>query len=39
MNRYNRHIILSEIGLEGQYKLNNAKVLVIGASPHVKNTK
>ena len=31
MNRYNRHIILSEIGLEGQYKLNNAKVLVIGA--------
>ena len=31
MNRYNRHIILSEIGSEGQYKLNNAKVLVIGA--------
>lgn len=31
MNRYNRHIILSEIGKEGQDKLSNAKVLVIGA--------
>ncbi len=31
MDRYNRHIILSEIGLEGQSKLSNAKVLVIGA--------
>lgn len=31
MNRYNRHIILSEIGLEGQNKLNNSKVLVVGA--------
>lgn len=29
--RYNRHIILPEIGLEGQAKLNQAKVLVIGA--------
>jgi len=29
--RYNRHIILSEIGYEGQKKLKNAKVLVIGA--------
>ncbi|MFI1743379.1 molybdopterin-synthase adenylyltransferase MoeB [Thalassobellus sediminis] len=29
--RYNRHIILSEIGQEGQNKLSNAKVLVIGA--------
>ncbi|WP_282135694.1 HesA/MoeB/ThiF family protein [Seonamhaeicola maritimus] len=31
MIRYNRHIILSEIGLEGQNKLSKAKVLVIGA--------
>ncbi len=29
--RYSRHIILSEIGKEGQEKLKNAKVLVIGA--------
>ena len=29
--RYNRHIILPEIGLEGQEKLKKAKVLVIGA--------
>ena len=31
MNRYNRHIILSEIGQIGQDKLHNAKVLVVGA--------
>lgn len=31
LNRYNRQIILPEIGLEGQIKLKNAKVLVIGA--------
>ncbi|ETN95997.1 HesA/MoeB/ThiF family protein [Zhouia amylolytica] len=30
-NRYNRHIILSEIGEAGQNKINNARVLVIGA--------
>ena len=30
-NRYSRHIILSEIGLEGQKKLSKGKVLVIGA--------
>lgn len=29
--QYNRHIILDEIGLEGQLKLKKAKVLVIGA--------
>ncbi|MCC6690839.1 MAG: molybdopterin-synthase adenylyltransferase MoeB [Bacteroidia bacterium] len=31
LKRYNRHIILSEIGVEGQEKLKQAKVLVIGA--------
>jgi sulfur-carrier protein adenylyltransferase/sulfurtransferase len=31
MNRYNRHIILSEVGQEGQNKLSQAKVLVVGA--------
>ena len=31
LERYNRHIILPEIGIKGQAKLNNAKVLVIGA--------
>lgn len=31
LKRYNRHIILSEIGKEGQEKLKNAKVLVVGA--------
>jgi sulfur-carrier protein adenylyltransferase/sulfurtransferase len=31
MSRYNRHIILSEIGQKGQDKLTNAKVLVVGA--------
>lgn len=29
--RYNRHLILEEIGVEGQLKLKTAKVLVIGA--------
>lgn len=31
MSRYNRHIILSEVGQEGQNKLLKAKVLVVGA--------
>lgn len=30
-NRYNRHIILDNVGLEGQQRLKNASVLVIGA--------
>ena len=29
-NRYNRQIILQEIGINGQEKLSNAKVLIIG---------
>lgn len=28
--RYSRHILLDEIGIEGQQRLNNAKVLIIG---------
>ncbi|MBT3209241.1 MAG: molybdopterin-synthase adenylyltransferase MoeB [Bacteroidetes bacterium] len=31
LQRYNRHIIMPEIGLKGQQKLKNAKVLVVGA--------
>ncbi len=31
IQRYNRHIILSEIGESGQLKINQSKVLVIGA--------
>lgn len=31
MSRYDKHIILSEIGQEGQNKISNAKVLIIGA--------
>ncbi|WP_298553214.1 HesA/MoeB/ThiF family protein [uncultured Algibacter sp.] len=31
MSRYNRHIILSEIGQAGQDKISSAKALVIGA--------
>lgn len=31
IKRYSRHIILPEVGGKGQKKLNNAKVLVIGA--------
>lgn len=30
-SRYNRHIILSEIGQEGQDKISSAKILVVGA--------
>ena len=31
LNRYNRHIIMDDFGLEGQQKLKAAKVLVIGS--------
>ena len=31
LDRYSRHIILKEVGLKGQKKLLNAKVLIIGA--------
>ncbi|MDR0886742.1 MAG: molybdopterin-synthase adenylyltransferase MoeB [Clostridiales Family XIII bacterium] len=31
MERYSRHIILSEVGVKGQKKLLNSKVLIIGA--------
>ncbi|MGH7885654.1 MAG: HesA/MoeB/ThiF family protein, partial [Thermodesulfobacteriota bacterium] len=31
ISRYSRHLIMPEVGLEGQKKLKNAKVLCIGA--------
>lgn len=31
INRYNRHVILPEIGLEGQKKLKSTSMLIIGA--------
>src|ERR1700693_5306748 len=31
INRYKRHLILPEVGVEGQLKLLNAKILCIGA--------
>ncbi|MFN4050407.1 MAG: HesA/MoeB/ThiF family protein, partial [Acinetobacter pittii] len=31
IKRYSRHIILQEIGEEGQKKICNSKVLVVGA--------
>src|SRR3954462_8061613 len=31
VNRYKRHLILPEVGVEGQLKLLNAKILCIGA--------
>src|SRR5262249_53911065 len=30
-NRYQRHVLLPEVGVEGQLKLLNAKVLLLGA--------
>ena len=31
IERYSRHLILSEVGVEGQLKLKNARVLLVGA--------
>jgi molybdopterin/thiamine biosynthesis adenylyltransferase/rhodanese-related sulfurtransferase len=31
LNRYSRHLILPEFGVDGQLKIKNAKVLIIGA--------
>ena len=31
IERYSRHILLQDVGPEGQEKLLNAKVLIIGA--------
>jgi sulfur-carrier protein adenylyltransferase/sulfurtransferase len=30
LRRYNRHLILPEVGIEGQRKLKNARVLIVG---------
>ncbi|GAA3671186.1 adenylyltransferase/sulfurtransferase MoeZ [Arthrobacter ginkgonis] len=31
LNRYSRHLIIPEVGMEGQRRLKNARVLVVGA--------
>ena len=31
LNRYSRHILLQDVGVEGQEKIREGKVLVIGA--------
>ena len=31
LERYSRHIILKDVGVEGQIKIMNGKVLIIGA--------
>ena len=31
LNRYSRHILLKDVGVEGQEKIKNGKVLVVGA--------
>ena len=31
IHRYSRHILLADVGVEGQEKIMNAKVLVVGA--------
>ena len=31
VNRYRRHLVLPEVGREGQRRLKNAQVLIVGA--------
>ena len=31
IQRYSRHILLQDVGVEGQEKIMNARVLVVGA--------
>ncbi|MGO3841778.1 MAG: ThiF family adenylyltransferase [Alcaligenes pakistanensis] len=31
LNRYSRHLLIPNVGMEGQRRIKNAKVLVIGA--------
>lgn len=31
ISRYSRHLVLSDVGMKGQLKLKNSKVLVVGA--------
>src|SRR5690554_4437237 len=31
INRYSRHLLIPDVGMEGQRRLKNARVLVIGA--------
>ena len=31
LERYSRHILLQDVGVEGQAKLFNAKILIVGA--------
>lgn len=31
VNRYSRHLLIPNVGMEGQRRIKNAKVLVIGA--------
>ena len=31
LRRYGRHLVLSEVGIEGQRRLKNARILLVGA--------
>ena len=35
IQRYSRHILLQDVGVEGQEKIMNARVLVVGADASV----